>query len=139
MTMQAQDAVRTAVPNPLPMAAPSERAAVLTTAAAEVARRLNLGPSMLARIVGISQPTASRLMKGQYQLRESAKEWELAAHLVRIYRSLFAMVGGDEGLARDWLNAGNRAFAGDPPINQMQRIDGLLNVGRYLDAHRSRV
>lgn len=117
----------------------SNHATVLTTAVAEVARRLQIGPSMIGRIVGVSQPTASRLLNGAYWLKDTHKEWELAAHLVRAYRSLFALVGGDETLAREWLRAPNRAFAGEAPISLLSRVDGLLRVCEYLDAHRSRV
>ncbi len=118
---------------------PDNRARVLTGAVAEVTRRLDLGPSMLGRIIGISQSSASRLLSGTYELREAAKEWELSAALVRIYRSLFALVGGDEVLAKDWLRAPNRAFAGERPANLIVRIDGLVRVGEYLDVHRARV
>lgn len=118
---------------------PNDRTRVLTGAVAEVSRRLDLGPSMLSRIIGISQPSASRLLSGTYELREAAKEWELSAALVRIYRSLFALVGGDEVLAKEWLRAPNRAFAGQAPTNLIVRIDGLVRVGEYLDAHRARV
>ncbi|HRQ59350.1 MAG TPA: MbcA/ParS/Xre antitoxin family protein [Azoarcus taiwanensis] len=118
---------------------PNDRARVLTGAVAEVSRRLDLGPSMLSRIIGISQSSASRLLSGTYELREAAKEWELSAALVRIYRSLFALVGGDEVLAKEWLRAPNRAFSGQAPANLIVRIDGLVRVGEYLDAHRARV
>jgi uncharacterized protein (DUF2384 family) len=116
-----------------------DRAAVLTRAVAEVARRLQIGPTEVGRIVGISQPTASRIMHGKYLLKDTTKEWELAAHLVRIYRSLFSLVGGDDALARDWLHSPNKAFAGAEPISLLARVDGLLRVAEYLDAHRSRV
>ncbi len=115
------------------------RAQVLTGALVEVCSRLNMGPSILGKTIGISQPTASRLLRGSYQLRDSAKEWELSAVLVRLYRSLFAMVGGDEVLAREWLRAPNRAFADDTPLNMLLRVEGLLRVSEYLDAHRSRI
>lgn len=117
----------------------SERAAVLSQAVAQVAARLEIGPTEMGRIVGISQPTASRLLRGEYSLKESAKEWELSAHLLRLYRSLFSLVGGDEGLARGWLRSANAAFQERQPIDVIKRIDGLLHVCDYLDTHRARV
>lgn len=117
----------------------TDRAAVLTNALSETAQRLQLGPTEIGRIVGISQPTASRLLKGAYRLKESAKEWELAAHLVRLYRSLFALVGSDDQLARGWLRSANTAFAGQQPLALIKRIDGLIHVCEYLDAYRARV
>lgn len=124
--------------NPAPKPV-SERAAVLSQAIAQVAARLEIGPTEMGQIVGVSQPTASRLLHGDYQLKESAKEWELAAHLLRLYRSLFSLVGGDEALARGWLRSANAAFLGQHPIDVIKRIDGLLNVCDYLDTYRARV
>jgi uncharacterized protein (DUF2384 family) len=115
------------------------RSQVLTKAVAEAAARLSIGTKELGDIIGVSQSTASRALRETYQLKTTAKEWELAAHFVRLYRSLFAMVGGDEQLARAWLRSPNKAFASQAPIRQISRVDGLLRVCQYLDAHRSRV
>jgi uncharacterized protein (DUF2384 family) len=98
-----------------------------------------MGPTDIGQIVGVSQPTASRLLRGHYQLKATGKEWELAAHLVRLYRSLFALVGGDDESARGWLRSANKAFSGLQPIALIKRVDGLLQVCAYLDAYRSRV
>lgn len=117
----------------------ADRSAVLTHALTETASRLDLGPTEIGRIVGVSQPTASRLLKGDYLLKESAKEWELSAHLVRLYRSLFSLVGSDDSLARGWLRSANKAFGGQEPIALIKRIDGLIHVCEYLDAYRARI
>lgn len=116
-----------------------ERASVLSLAVVEAARRLAIGPTDMGQIVGVSQPTASRLLQGEYRLREGGKEFELSAHLVRLYRALFSLVGGDDHLARGWLRAANQAFSGQHPIDLIKRVDGLLHVCEYLDAHRARV
>ena len=117
----------------------AQRAAVLSQAVVDVAGRLDIGTTAMGQIVGISQPTASRLLRGDYQLKESSKEWELSAHLVRLYRSLYSIVGGDDELARGWLRSANQAFAEQPPISLIKRVDGLLSVCEYLDAYRARV
>lgn len=116
-----------------------QRTVVLSQAVVEAARRLGIGPTDVGQIVGVSQPTASRLLNGEYSLKESSKEWELSAHLVRLYRSLFSLVGGDDDLARGWMRSANKAFADQPPINVIKRIDGLLHVCEHLDAYRARV
>lgn len=116
-----------------------DRARVLTQAVAEAARRLGLKSTQLKAVIGTSQPTASRLLNGKYQLSADTKTWELAAHLVRLYRSLSALVGGDDALARDWLTSANSAFDNDLPLTVIQRIDGLVHACDYLDAHRARV
>lgn len=118
---------------------PADRASVLGQAVSEVARRLHIGPTDLGQIIGVSQPTASRLLKGESHLRASTKEWELSAFVVRLYRSLFSLVGGDDNLARGWLHSPNQAFPGQRPIDLIKRVDGLIHVCEYLDAYRARV
>lgn len=117
----------------------SDRARVLTGALLETARRLRLRSTDLGRILGVSQPTASRLMNGRLLLPEGGKAWELAAHLVRLYRSLAALVGLDDELARAWLTSGNEAFAGREPLQLIQSVEGLVHVCDYLDASRARL
>jgi hypothetical protein len=117
----------------------AERARVLTQAVKEVAHRLELKSAELGNVIGTSQPTASRLVNGKYLLAEGSKEWELSAHLVRLYRSLSSMVDGDDNLARTWLRSPNRSFGERLPAEAIKRVDGLLHACEYLDAHRARV
>jgi len=129
---------------PRPLHAPppnsqAERARVLTGAVAETARRLKLKSTELTSIIGVSQPTASRLLNGKFLLTDGAKSWELAAHLVRLYRSLSSLVGGDDELARTWLKSANQAFGGKSPLEAIRSVEGLVHACDYLDAHRARV
>jgi len=117
----------------------ADRARVLTVALVETARRLKLRSTELTAIIGVSQPTASRLLNGKFLLADGAKSWELAAHLVRLYRSLSSLVGGDDELARSWLRSANQAFGGNSPLESLGRVEGLVHACDYLDAHRARV
>ncbi|MEO7387643.1 MAG: antitoxin Xre/MbcA/ParS toxin-binding domain-containing protein [Gammaproteobacteria bacterium] len=116
-----------------------ERARVLTAAVAETARRLKLKSTELTAIIGVSQPSASRLLNGKFLLAEGAKPWELGAHLVRLYRSLSALVGGDDEQARAWLKSANQAFGGRTPLETIRSVEGLVHACDYVDAHRARV
>ncbi len=116
-----------------------QRARVLTQAVAETARRLKLKTTELTAIIGVSQPTASRLLNGKFQLAEGGKSWELGSHLVRLYRSLSSMVGGNDELARAWLRSANRAFGGRVPLDEIRSVEGLVHACDYVDAHRARV
>lgn len=89
---------------------------------------------MLARIIGRSGPTLSRMYAGRYELEEGAKEWELAVLFVRLYRSLDSIVGDDEA-ARAWLTGPNAALTG-VPLDLIESAEGLVRVVHYLDAHR---
>jgi len=120
-----------------PKARSRGRAEVLSGAAAEVARRLEINSTELGAILGISQSSASRLMNGLYALHEQQKEWELAALLVRLYRGLYSIVGNNEQLARDWLNSRNRAFGDQVPFAVIQQAAGLVHACDYIDAHRA--
>lgn len=117
----------------------SERSRVLSTAVVEAAQRLGLRSTELNTIIGTSQPSASRLLNGKFFITEGSKTWELAAHLVRLYRSLSSLVGGNDELARSWLKSANQAFDDRPPLEVVKRIDGLLHVCVYLDSHRALV
>lgn len=116
-----------------------DRSRVLTSAVQEVAKRFDLGSTDLKDIIGVSQSTASRLLNGHYGIPEGGKPWELSAMLVRMYRSLSSMVGGDDELARTWMHSPNRAFGGRHPAEEIKRIEGLVRACEYLDAHRARV
>lgn len=117
----------------------SDRSRILTQALIETAGRLDLGSTDLQHIIGISQPTASRLLSGKFSIPEGGKSWELAASLVRLYRSLVSLVGGSDELARRWLHSANRAFDDERPALVIRRIEGLLHACEYLDAQRARV
>ena len=117
----------------------SDRSRVLSTAVVEAARRLGLGSTDLNAIIGTSQPSASRLLNGKYFIPEGSKTWELSAHVVRLYRSISSLVGGNDDLARNWLKSGNQAFDNRHPLEVVKRVEGLLHVCEYLDAHRARV
>jgi len=58
--------------------------------------------------------------------------------LIRLYRSLDALVGNDEKRRLDWLNAYNRAFNGVPK-DMVQTAQGLVLVVAYLDGMRATV
>ena len=82
---------RSAVPEVHP-----EAGATLSKAVRNVASLLEIRQNALARILGVSPATASRLCAGAYQLSpERGKEWELGILLVRLFRSLDALLGHD--------------------------------------------
>jgi transcriptional regulator with XRE-family HTH domain len=113
-----------------------EAGAVLTKAALRAADRLGLSGRQLAEIVGVSEATVSRWKRGESLLEPGSKPFELAALLVRVFRSLDAITGGDEAVARRWLAAPNTALAARP-VERMTQVQGLVDVTTYLDARRA--
>lgn len=119
---------RNAVPNP---------GLVLAKAAVNAASRLGLRHKQLAEIIGTSEASVSRLRSGR-GLDPSNKEGELALLFLRLYRSLDALVGGDDVKARDWLHSMND-HVGGIPADRIRTVEGLVDVIQYLDAMRGRL
>jgi len=115
-----------------------EPGAVVTRAALRAAERLNIAGRAFARIIGISEPTLSRMKKGAFVLEQGQKPYELALLFVRLYRSLDAIVDGDDAVAAAWLRNENAALA-DAPLSLIQSVAGLSTVIAYLDARRALV
>jgi hypothetical protein len=114
----------------------ADRAAVVTKAVLKAADRLGFTNKALAAIIGVSEATVSRMRAGNHRLQEKQKPFELAVLLVRLYRSLDAIVGGDDTVAGAWLRNRN-AVLGTEPLAAIQTVPGLVNVIQYLDARRA--
>src|SRR5262249_11989276 len=112
--------------------------AVVTKAALRAAGLLGVSNKALARIVGLSEASVSRMGSGTYTLIPGEKPFELAGLFVRFYRSLDAIVHGDGGVARRWLVNPNVALGGTP-LMLIQSVPGLVHVVSYLDARRALV
>ena len=118
-----------------PEPAPDE-ASVVSKAALRAADRLGIRNTVLARIVGVSEPTVSRMRRGDYLLTKDQKPFELAVLFIRLYRSLDAIVDGDDAVAQSWMQNENTALNGRP-LTLIQTVAGLINVIQYLDARRA--
>lgn len=110
--------------------------AVTTRAVMRSAARLEVSNKTLAGVIGLSEASVSRMGAGTYELAPGDKAFELALLFIRLFRSLDAIVDGDETVAASWLRAENRAL-GQPPIKLIQTVSGLVHVLGYLDARRS--
>ena len=114
-----------------------EAAAVLSKAVARAAERLDVSKSLLARVLGVSPPTITRLYSGHYLLDPKRKEWDFALLFVRVFRSLDSIVG-NESTARQWLTSHNLGLNAKP-IELIRSTEGLVRVVQYLDASRGLV
>ncbi len=109
-------------------------AEVLTRAVLRAAGALQITQNRLALALGVSEASISRLGRGR-SIDPRAKEGELALLIVRLYRGLDALVGGEEPKARQWLHAHNHHLRG-VPLEQIASVTGLIGVVEYLDAMR---
>ncbi|MGE0461042.1 MAG: antitoxin Xre/MbcA/ParS toxin-binding domain-containing protein [Vicinamibacterales bacterium] len=112
--------------------------AIVTKAVLRAAGRLGVPQKAVSRIIGVSEATVSRMQSGRVTLSPGDKPFELAALFVRLFRSLDAMVGGDETAARAWLTSENLALGG-VPLERIQSVTGLVDVVAYLDSRRALV
>lgn len=113
-----------------------DRGIVLTKAVLRAAERLGISARKLAEIVGVSEATVSRWKRNEAALEAGSKPFQLAALFVRTFRSLDAITGGDEAVARSWMMAPNTALSARP-IERMVTVQGLVDVTAYLDGRRA--
>lgn len=112
-----------------------DKPAVVGKAVVRAAAALGLKNVQLARILGVSAPTISRLTRGDWSLAQQPKAYELAVLLVRLYRSLDSITGDDD-VSRSWLRSRNTAL-GERPIDLIASITGLVDTLAYVDARRA--
>jgi hypothetical protein len=118
--------------------AQASEAAVVTKAVMRAAVRLALPNRVVARILGVSEATVSRMGAGSYLLKPGDKPFDLAVLFLRLFRALDAIAGGDERTAQTWLRAENIALGGVPAA-MIESVPGLITVVGYLDARRALV
>lgn len=104
---------------------------VLAEALLAAGRSLGLTQAVIGEVVGRDRTSLKRA------LDPASKSGQLALLLVRIYRSLFALVGGEPDQMRHWMITANR-HTGGVPAEQVRTPEGLVTVANYLDAMRRR-
>ena len=123
--------------SPLSTRTRPDPATVLTKAVLAAAARLGLRSRALAAVLGSSEASISRLQTSR-ALDPASKEGELALLFLRLFRSLDALVGGEDDKARAWLHADNDHLRG-VPAERIRTVEGLVDVVQYLDAVRGRL
>lgn len=109
---------------------------LVTDAVYRAARVLGLTNQDLADALGVSRRSVERMKSGRFQLDPAKKEWELALHLIRLFRSLDAICAGDEDVVRQWMRNPNDDL-GDVPRARIRSIDGLISTLHYVDSNRA--
>ncbi len=107
-----------------------QAADVLAKATLRAAHKLGLSRPELTGVIGRDRSSISR-----GGITPDSKSGELATLLVRCYRSLAVLFGGNEAQIKAWMQADNRHLGGTP-LDLMQTVSGLVSVCAYLDAIR---
>lgn len=111
---------------------------VLTKALLCLAEKIQLSRRELCAILGISEASASRLYDGARFINPDSKEGELATLLLRIYRSLDTLFGGNEAQCCAWFRHHNHHIEAIP-ADLVRNIQGMVKVASYLDAMRGKL
>jgi len=110
-----------------------DASSTLTKALLNAGKVLGLTQEDLGRIVGRDRTAFHRS-----GLDPESKSGELALLLIRVYRSLYVLVGGQKADLRHWMHTENR-HTGGVPADQVKTVPGLIRVVEYLDAMRGKV
>ena len=108
-------------------------AEVLTRALVKAGKELGLTQAELGAVVGRDRTALSR-----GTLEPDTKSGELALLLIRAYRALFVLVGGEPRQLKHWMSTHNHHLGG-VPAELIRTVPGLVRVVEYLDAIRGRV
>jgi hypothetical protein len=107
--------------------------AVLAKALVTAGRDLGLTQAEIGAVIGRDRTALSRAA-----IDPSSKSGELALLLIRAYRALFVLVGGDPAQLRHWWHTPNRHLDA-APVELTRSVQGLLRVVEYLDAMRGKL
>ena len=113
-------------------AATGTKATVLGEAVLNAGARLGLSPQEVGRIIGRNRTTIVR-----NGVDPATPNGQLAMLLVRIYRSLHVLVGGQDDEMRHWMHTRIRSLQGIP-VEMIRDVSGLVRVAEYLDAIRGK-
>jgi len=105
---------------------------VLSKSLINAGKALGFSQTDIGKIVGKDRSSFAR------GVDPDSKAGELALLLIRCYRSLFVLVGGNSDDMKHWMHTRNK-HTGGIPAEQVTTVQGLNNVLTYLDAMRGKV
>jgi hypothetical protein len=106
---------------------------VLGQALVRAGKELGLTQAELGVVVGRDRTAISR-----QSLDPASKSGELALLLIRAYRALYVLVGGESKQMKHWMHTANH-HVGGVPAELIRSVQGLSRVVEYLDAIRGRL
>lgn len=113
-------------------------APVLTQAVLRISDLWKLSNAKLGAILGLSASTVSRMRTGKSALDPASKSFEAAQYLLRLFRSLDALMGSDDLASQSWLRTANLDLEATP-LDCMETFRGLMEVCDYVDGYRAQI
>lgn len=96
-------------------------------------KTMGISDNQAAKLIGVGRSTLLR----KHSFETESKQSELQILFIRLYRSLFALFGGDLTSMKHWFEHKNKHIRGVPK-DLCFSVTGLVNVNAYLDALRGK-
>ncbi len=113
-------------------------AEVVSKALLRAADDLGLNGCYLAKIVGLSTATISRVRRGTCQISPETKPYEMAMMVIRIHQALAKIMSDDKAAMRSWMSSENQELKA-VPAEKIKDIRGLVSVLVYTEMRASNV
>jgi hypothetical protein len=110
-----------------------DQGSVLTEALVNAGKALGMSQADLGAVIGKDRTAISR-----GRIDPGSKAGELALLLIRCYRALYVLVGGNPQHMQHWMRTEN-LHTGGIPAEQIKTVQGLTAVLAYLDAMRGKL
>ena len=114
----------------------ADKSAVVMKAFNNACEAMGVSTADKSNMLGVNASTLSRNTVSGFA--PQSKTGELQLHFIRLYRSLFAIAGGDNAFMQHWYHTNNKALNGTP-AQLCLSIEGLFRTNQYLDAMRGKV
>jgi len=111
-----------------------DRGRLVAKAVVNAGSSLGLSQKEIAAAIGVSEAQVSKMKSGAATV--SGKADDLSLYLIRIFRSLDAITGGDGATTKGWMRNPNADLRGIP-AELIGTAAGLVEVMNYLDAARA--
>jgi uncharacterized protein (DUF2384 family) len=113
-------------------------AGLVTHAFIDAGRELGMTLGQLAKVIGVSESAMKNYSRGSADI-SSSKDLELSLGFIRVYRALFAVLGGNREQMQHWMHTPNRHLNQQTPAALATSYQGLAELHVYLDAMRGRL
>ena len=114
----------------------ADPALVINKAYNNACQKLGLTKIEKSKILGLDPSTLSR--KSEKGFAPESITGQLQLSFIRLYRSLYAIAGGDNEFMKHWYSTENKALNGVPK-NLCLKIEGLVRANQYLSAMRGKI
>jgi plasmid maintenance system antidote protein VapI len=107
-------------------------AQVVSKAFMEAGNDLGLNGCQLAKTIGLSEATISRIRRGSCMITPDTKPYEMAMMVIRIHKAVMGIMKQDVSAAKAWMNTENEELKA-VPARKICDIRGLVSVLAYAE------